>query len=130
MLVEDDKLDAMTVKRALADLKVTNPLVHSNNGKVALEYLKNEENKQPCVILLDLDMPETNGMEFLKIIKANQKLKLIPVAILTISADKQDIAETFKLSVGGYIVKPVTYIKFVEAMKTISLYWTLSELPY
>ncbi len=130
MLVEDDHLDAMMVKRSLKDLKVTNPLVHSSNGKEALEYLTDEDNKLPCVILLDLDMPETNGIELLKIIKKNEKLKIIPIAILTISTDEQDIIESFNLSVGGYIIKPIDYMKFVDAMKTISLYWTLSELPY
>jgi CheY-like chemotaxis protein len=130
MLVEDDQVDALMVKRSLKDLKVINPLVHSNNGKEALDYLRDEGNKLPCVILLDLDMPETNGVEFLKIIKADQKLKIIPVAVLTISTEEKDIIETFKLSVGGYIIKPVDYNKFVEAMKTISMYWTLSELPY
>jgi CheY-like chemotaxis protein len=130
MLVEDDQVDVLMVKRSLKDLKVKNPLVHSNNGKEALEYLRDEGNKLPCVILLDLDMPETNGVEFLKIIKADQKLKIIPVAVLTISTEEKDIIETFKLSIGGYIIKPVDYMKFVEAMKTISLYWTLSELPY
>lgn len=130
MLVEDDLVDAMMVRRALKDLKVTNQLVHLSNGKKALEYLKDEKNKRPCVILLDLDMPETNGLEFLKITKANEKLKIIPIAILTVSADEKDIIDSFNLSIGGYIIKPVDYIKFVEAMKTISLYWTLSELPY
>lgn len=130
MLVEDDMVDAMMVRRSLKDLKVTNPLVHLNNGKKALEHLKDENNKRPCVILLDLDMPETNGLELLRIVKADEELKIIPVAILTVSTDQKDIIESFNLSIGGYIIKPVDYIKFVEAMKTISMYWTLSELPY
>jgi CheY-like chemotaxis protein len=129
LLVEDDMVDAMMVKRALKDLKVINPLVHSVNGKKALEYLKDKDKKQPCVALLDLDMPETSGIELLRIVKADENLKLIPIVILTVSTDEEDIIETFNLSVGGYIIKPVDYRKFVEAVRTIHLYWTLSELP-
>jgi len=130
LLVEDDHVDAMMVKRALRDLKVTNPLVHSKNGKEALEYLRDENNKQPCVILLDLNMPETNGVEFLRALKADESLKLTPVVVLTVSTEERDVIESFNLSVAGYIIKPVDYKKFVEAIRTVALYWTLSELPY
>jgi len=129
LLVENDNVDAMTVKRALEDLKVVNPLVRSNNGREALEYLRNKDNKLPCVVLLDLDMPETNGIEFLKVVKADKRLKLIPAVILTVSSEEEDIIQSFNLGVGGYIIKPVDYWKFVEAIRTLAMYWTLSELP-
>ncbi len=130
LLAEDDQVDVMMVRRALKDLKVVNPLVHLNNGKKALEYLRDKGNKRPCVILLDLDMPETSGVEFLRAVKTDEKLKLIPIVILTVSVDERDIIETFDLGVGGYIIKPIDYMKFVEAVRTVALYWTLSELPY
>ncbi len=129
LLVEDDSVDAMTVKRALKDLKITNPLSHTLNGEEALNYLGDKNNSCPCVILLDLNMPKMNGIEFLKIAKADPKLKLIPVVVFTTSQEEQDIVESFKLSAAGYIVKPVDYKKFLEAMRTIDVYWTLSELP-
>jgi CheY-like chemotaxis protein len=129
LLVEDDRVDAMTVERALKDLNVTNPLVHMANGEEALEYLRNDGSKTPCVILLDLNMPRMNGIELLKIVKNNGELRKIPVVVLTTSRDTEDKCETFGLSVAGYIVKPADYKKFVEAMKTIDMYWTLSELP-
>jgi CheY-like chemotaxis protein len=129
LLVEDDNVDAMTVQRAFKDLKVTNPLAHAINGEEALDYLRNESNAKPCVILLDLNMPKMNGTEFLKIAKADKTLKKIPVVVLTTSQEEQDIIESFNLCVAGYIVKPVDYKKFVEAIRTIDLYWTLSELP-
>ena len=129
LLVEDDRVDAMTVKRALKDLKAMNELVHRVNGEQALEYLRNESNKKPCVILLDLNMPRMTGIEFLKIAKADEMLKKIPVIVLTTSEEEQDVVESFSLSVAGYIVKPVDYKKFVEAIRIIQLYWTLSELP-
>jgi CheY-like chemotaxis protein len=130
LLVEDDGVDAMTVRRALSDLNIVNPLVHKLNGGEALEHLTDRNNKTPCVILLDLNMPKMNGIEFLKVIKANNELKKIPVVVLTTSEDSRDKQDTFAMSIAGYIVKPADYKKFVEAMKTLHLYWTLSELPF
>ena len=129
LLVEDDTIDAMTVRRAFKDLNLTNPLAHALNGEEALAYLENPENERPCVILLDLNMPKMNGIEFLKIVKADPSLKRIPVVVLTTSNEERDIVESFRSSVAGYIVKPVDYTEFVEAMRTVDLYWTLSELP-
>ncbi len=129
LLVEDDNVDAMTVKRAFKDLKILNSLVRTANGEEALQYLGDESNKKPCVILLDLNMPKMNGTEFLKVVKADDVLKKTPVVVLTTSKEESDIVESFKLNVAGYIVKPVDYKKFVEAIRAIELYWTLSELP-
>ena len=129
LLVEDDNVDVMTVERALKDLNIKNQFVSTANGEEALEYLNNNGNKKPCIILLDLNMPKMNGIEFLKIIKANDVLKKIPVVVLTTSSQQQDVIESFKLSVAGYIVKSVDYARFAEAISTINLYWTLSELP-
>jgi DNA-binding NarL/FixJ family response regulator len=113
----------------LKDLNVINPLAHTLNGEEALEYLKNEENKKPCIILLDLNMPRMNGIEFLKVIKADDKFRKIPVVVITTSHEEQDIVESFKYGVAGYMVKSADYKKFVEAMGTINIYWTLSEMP-
>jgi len=129
LLVEDDDVDAMITRRALSELNVTNELVHKVDGEDALEYLKDPTNKKPRVILLDLNMPRMNGFEFLKIVKADDVLKRIPVVVLTTSTEDQDIVEGFVLGVAGYIVKPVNYMQFVEAMRTLHLYWMLSRLP-
>jgi CheY-like chemotaxis protein len=122
-------VDVMTVERILKELKVTNPLIHSANGEEALEYLSREGDKGPCIILLDLNTPKMNGIEFLKVIKADDELKKIPVVVLTTSDDEQDIVESFKLGISGYMVKSVDYKKFLEMLRTIDVYWTLSELP-
>ena len=129
LLVEDDRVDVMTVKRALGDLRVTNPLICSVDGEEALEYLRDENNGKPCVILLDLSMPKMDGFEFLKIIKADEVLRKIPVVVLTTSSDEQDIVESFDLSVAGYMVKSGDYEEFVETIRAIDLYWSLSKLP-
>ncbi len=129
LLVEDDNVNVMSVKRALKDLKVTNELVHTGDGEEALEYLRNESNRKPYVILLDLNMPKMDGIEFLKTIKNNEAFKNVPIVVLTTSKAEHDIAESFKLGVDGYMVKSMDYEKFVETIRTITLYWILNELP-
>jgi len=129
LLVEDDDVDALTTQRALNDLKVTNELVHKVDGEDGLEYLRDEGNGRPCVILLDLNMPRMDGFEFLKIVKADDVLKRIPVVVLTTSDSERNVVEGFNQGVAGYIVKPVDYKQFVEAMRTIDMYWTLSKIP-
>jgi len=129
LLVEDDDVDVMTVERALKDLNIKNQLVNKADGEEALEYLRTNGNKKPCIILLDLNMPKMNGIEFLKFVKADKSLKKIPVVVLTTSSQQRDIVESFKLSAAGYIVKSIDYAKFVKAISAVNLYWTLSELP-
>ncbi len=129
LLVEDDRVDVMTVKRALKELKITNPLYVKSNGEEALNYLRNKDNQQPAIILLDLNMPRMNGIEFLEVVKQDNHLKKIPVIVLTTSKEEQDRVKSFNLSVAGYMLKPVDYTQFVEVIRTIHLYWMLSELP-
>jgi len=129
LLVEDDKVDTMSIKRALDEIKVTNRLDIAGNGEEALLFLRNPENKKPCVILLDLNMPKMNGIEFLRIAKQDKRLRRIPVVVLTTSEEEQDMINSFDLGIAGYMIKPVDYQKFVEVVKTIDLYWTLSKLP-
>lgn len=129
MLVEDDTVDVMTVKRALKDLQVMSDLVPTGDGEEALAYLRDDGNTKPCVILLDLNMPKMNGTEFMKIVKADEDLRKIPIIVLTTSNSEQDISKSFELGAAGYMVKSVDYKKFMEIIKTIDLYWTLSKLP-
>lgn len=129
LLVEDDQVDAMTVRRALKDIKVTNRLDVAGDGLEALQHLSNPGNEKPCIILLDLNMPRMNGIEFLQAVKADAILRRIPVVVLTTSTEEQDKVNSFNLGVAGYMVKPVDYRQFVEVVRTIDLYWTLSELP-
>jgi CheY-like chemotaxis protein len=130
LLVEDDNVDAMTVKRAIQDLHLANPVLHLINGEEAINYLSDSNNtEKPFVILLDLNMPKMTGLEFLKVIKADSSLKSIPVIVLTTSKERQDVMESFNLGAVGYMIKPVDYAKFTEVINTIISYWTLSEMP-
>ena len=129
LLVEDDQVDKMTVVRALKEIHVTNPLVHRENGEDAVHYLRDPASEKPCIILLDLNMPIMNGIEFLKTIKNENNLKRIPVVVLTTSEEQQDKVNSFDLGVAGYMAKPVDYRQFVEVMRSIDAYWTISEMP-
>ncbi|MEO7558850.1 MAG: response regulator [Nitrosospira sp.] len=129
LLVEDDQVDTMTVMRALKEIHVTNPVVHLENGEEALLYLQDPASEKPCIILLDLNMPIMNGIEFLQVVKHNEQLKRIPVIVLTTSEEQQDKMSSFNLGVAGYVVKPVDYRRFVEVMRSIDAYWNISEMP-
>ena len=83
----------------------------------------------PCIILLDLNMPKMSGIEFLRIIRQDEKFRRIPVVVLTTSNDERDRVESFNLCIAGYMLKPVDYQQFVDVVRTIDLYWTLSEFP-
>lgn len=129
LLVEDDQVDVMTVKRALKEIHVTNQIINLENGEEALQYLRDPVNMRPCIILLDLNMPIMNGIEFLQVVKKDAELKGIPVVVLTTSGEQQDKVNSFNLGVAGYMAKPVDYRQFVEVMRSIDAYWTISEMP-
>lgn len=129
LLIEDDEVDAKTVRRALRDLHVTNPLDLASNGEEALADLQDQARTLPGLILLDLNLPVMSGIEFLKLVKADPRLRRIPVVVLTTSRLEMDKVASFDLSVAGYMVKPVDYLQFVEVVRTIDLYWSLSETP-
>ena len=129
LLVEDDEIDVMTIRRALKALNVTNHLDVAGNGEEALAHLRHADTLRPCIIMLDLNMPRMGGLEFLGIVKDDPILRRIPVVILTSSREEQDRIASFDKSVAGYMVKPVDYEQFVEVVRTLDLYWTLSEMP-
>jgi len=129
LLLEDDLVDAMIVKKAFKELGIENRLIHLTDGRQAIDFLKDGSNEKPSLILLDLNMPMINGLEFLRIIKADEILKKVPVIVLTTSAQQQDVIESFRLGVAGYMLKSFNYADFVETVKTINFYWSSSELP-
>ena len=129
LIIEDDQVDVMTIKRSFKEIHVGNPIIHKENGEEALAYLHDPEQPKPCIILLDLNMPVMNGFEFLALIKQDEHLKRFPVIVLTTSEEQQDKLNSFNLGVAGYMAKPVDYRQFVEVMRSIDLYWSISELP-
>jgi CheY-like chemotaxis protein len=130
LLVEDDKVDVMTVKRAFKHLEIDNPLNTVGDGEEALNWLEANREDLPCLILLDLNMPKMNGIEFLQVAKKDPLFKMIPVVVLTTSEDQQDRVNSFQLSIAGYMVKSHSYPEFLKVISSISDYWENSEIAY
>ena len=132
LLVEDDDIDIMNVKRAFKKNNVQNPLLVAEDGLKALEMLKAlKASNQPVpkIILLDLNMPRMGGIEFLKELRNDEGLKDISVFVMTTSSEETDIVDAYRLNVAGYIVKPLSIETFINAVSTLNNYWTLCEYP-
>jgi len=130
LLVEDDQVDVMNVRRAFDRNRIANPLFVASDGAEALDMLR--DGRVPGgrrIVLLDLNMPRMNGIEFLRELRHDPALRLIPVVVLTTSNDERDKVEAYNLNVAGYLLKPVTFMNFVELMAALNKYWTLVELP-
>jgi CheY-like chemotaxis protein len=127
LLVEDDVVDQMLVKRAFKDLGITSRLEIAVSGEDALLYLRDPRSERPGIILLDLNMPRMSGLELLGIIKKDEALRSIPVIALTTSQEAHDRETSYLLGVAGYMVKTVEYPAFVELIRTLDDYWKLSE---
>jgi CheY-like chemotaxis protein len=130
LLVEDDEVDVMNVRRAFKKNNIANPLWTAGNGLDALDILRGDQMpRDRRLVLLDLNMPRMNGIEFLRELRADPELHGTQVVVLTTSDDERDRVEAYNLNVAGYILKPVTFMNFVEAMATLNKYWSLVELP-
>ena len=130
LLVEDDEVDVMNVRRAFQKNHITNPLFLASNGVEALEQLRGGDiPRDRRIVLLDLNMPQMNGIEFLRELRRDPQLRLTPVVVLTTSNDERDRIEAYDLNVAGYLLKPVTFANFCELMATLNKYWALVELP-
>lgn len=133
LLVEDDDVDVMNIKRAFKKNNITNPLFRATNGLEALAMLRGEGmeliDPLPKIILLDLNMPKMGGIEFLKVLRADERLAGISVFIMTTSNEDRDKVEAYKLNVAGYILKPLSMDQFISAVATLNNYWQLIEFP-
>jgi CheY-like chemotaxis protein len=129
LLVEDDAIDVMNARRAFKKNNLTNPIYEAQNGIEALQLLRGGSLPRKHIVLLDLNMPKMNGLEFLRELRADAALKSTSVVVLTTSNGERDKVEAYQLNVAGYLVKPVTFQSFVELMATLNKYWTLVELP-
>ncbi len=127
LLIEDDTIEIMKFNRVLSSLEAKHSITEVNNGEDALELLQNSENL-PDIILLDLNMPKMNGIEFLTALKENDVLKFIPTVILTTSNNHRDMIECYKIGIAGYILKPLKYEEYRSKIKALLDYWSLNEL--
>jgi CheY-like chemotaxis protein len=128
LLVEDDEVDVMNVKRAFSKNNIKNPLFVAGNGVEALEMLHDKIIPLPKIIILDINMPKMNGIEFLKALRENERLKNISVFVMTTSNEDSDKIKAYNLNVAGYILKPLSFEKFVVSVSTLNNFWQLCEM--
>lgn len=127
LLIEDDMIEVMKLNRVKTSLELNHDIIETNNAEDALKLLEQKDNL-PDIILLDLNMPKINGIEFLKILKADERLKYIPTIILTTSNNPRDLLECFKIGVAGYVLKPLKYEEYVAKIEKLLAYWSINEL--
>ena len=135
LLAEDNPKDVELTLTALEEYNLANEVVVVSDGAEALDYLycrgkfKMRTSHHPAVVLLDIKMPKVDGMEVLRIIKKDDNLKAIPIVILTSSREEKDLIESYKLGVNAYVVKPVDFQQFIEAVKELGAFWAIINEP-
>ena len=135
LLVEDDPKDVELTLTALEEYNLANEVIVARDGEEALEYLysrgkfKTRSNNNPSVMLLDLKLPKVDGLEVLKQIKSEEKLRMIPVVVLTSSKEEKDMVASYRLGVNAYVVKPVDFHEFVNAIKELGVFWAVINEP-
>jgi DNA-binding response OmpR family regulator len=135
LMVEDDAKDAELSLTALGEYNLSNEVVVAKDGEEALDYLfcrgkfSTRSSENPAVLLLDLKLPKIDGLEVLQQIKSNDKLKMIPVVVLTSSREERDMVASYKLGVNAYVVKPVDFHEFVNAIKELGVFWAIINEP-
>jgi len=127
LVVEDDDIDFMTVQRSFRELGVPNPVMRALDGEDGLAFLTREGETRPGLILLDLNMPRMNGIEFLAHLRKRPELNDIPVVVLTTSGEAGDRVAAFDLIVSGFMVKPLDYSEYLDTLRVVHDYWTQSE---
>ncbi|MBT8269672.1 MAG: response regulator [Bacteroidia bacterium] len=127
LLIEDDIIEVMKFKRTVSSLKLEHVITVAENGETALQTLMKTDSL-PELILLDLNMPKINGIEFLNILKKDKNLHHIPAVILTTSSNKNDIVECYRMGIAGYLIKPLKYEDYVSNIEKLLAYWSINEL--
>jgi CheY-like chemotaxis protein len=127
LLIEDDTIEVMKLNRTISTLNLKHKIIEAHDGEQALAILK-DGSSLPDIILLDLNMPKINGIEFLKIVKNDPHLKYIPTIVLTTSNNKRDLLECYKIGIAGYVLKPLKYDDYVAKIEKLLAYWSINEL--
>ena len=127
LVIEDDMIEVMKLNRTISSLKQKHNIIEAKNGEEALEIL-NKKINLPDIILLDLNMPKINGIEFLRILKNDDVLKYIPTVVLTTSKNHKDVLECYKIGIAGYLLKPLKYEDYVSKIEKMLNYWSSNEL--
>lgn len=127
LLIEDDTIEIMKLERTVSKLAVNHKITQAKNGEAALDILKSGD-KVPDIILLDLNMPRMSGIEFLKVLKGDEKLRYLPTIVLTTSENRVDLLECYKIGIAGYVIKPLKFEDYEHKLKRVLEYWDINEL--
>ncbi|MDO1514135.1 response regulator [Maribacter confluentis] len=127
LLIEDDLIEVMKLKRTVSKLNLKHSIIEAKNGEEALEYLKSGK-KLPDIILLDLNMPRMNGIEFLNILKNDEILCYLPTIILTTSENRADLLKCYQAGIAGYVIKPLKYEDYQFKLNAVLEYWSVNQL--
>ncbi len=127
LLIEDDQIEVMKLNRVISKLGLYHTIIEAKNGEDALQIL-NEKDTLPDIILLDLNMPRINGIEFLSILKKDEVLSYIPAIMLTTSNNQRDLIECYKLGIAGYVLKPLRFEEYASKIEKLLEYWSINEL--
>lgn len=133
LLVEDDRVDRMAIRRAFRDLKIANPVIEASDGIEALQRLRGENGFEkvasPCLMLLDLNMPRMGGIELLEVIRSDPALHRMIVFVMTTSSAEEDLLQAYDKNVAGYVVKHRVGQDFMEAISMLEMYWRVVQFP-
>jgi len=127
LLIEDDLIEVMKLKRTVSKLNLKHSIIEAKNGEEALAYLRSGE-KLPDIILLDLNMPRMNGIEFLAILKEDEILQYLPTVILTTSENRADLLKCYQAGIAGYVIKPLKYEDYEYKLNAVLEYWNVNQL--
>ena len=127
LLIEDDIIEVMKMNKTISSFKVKHKIIETNNAEDALKILENKD-QYPDIILLDLNMPKINGIDFLRILKSNEDLRHIPTIVLTTSNNKKDLLQCYQIGISGYVLKPLKFDDYVMKIERILNYWSINEL--
>lgn len=127
LFIEDDVVETMKIHRTMTKLGLNHKISEAKNGEIALEILRSDD-VLPDIILLDLNMPKINGIEFLKILKNDVILKYIPTIVLTTSSNTKDLLTCYEIGIAGYILKPLKYEEYISKLEVLFAYWSVNEL--
>ncbi|WP_459209471.1 response regulator [Aquimarina rhabdastrellae] len=128
LLIEDDEIERMKFQRVVSKYEPNHIIVEATNGEEALEILNDDNQPLPDIILLDLNMPKMNGIEFLTLLKNHDRFKYLPTIVLSTSNNHQDLLECYKTGIAGYIVKPLKYEDYALKIQSMVSYWESNEL--
>jgi two-component system response regulator len=129
LLIDDSHEDVELAMRALGKRNLANGLIHFEDGQLALDYIFDEDNPLPALILLDLHMPKVDGFDVVRALRSNDRTRLMPVIVMMSSSEDRNVIDAYHLDVNAYLVKPIIFDEFFKVIPSVGLYWSVTTPP-